>query len=192
MDGELILIVLLSIAILAAVINLYEYWVKLRKAEVKKRLSNLYYPLHAILVKKNKYVLPLKSDPRIPFDRFAAAYYEIFLELKHRYLDHKLYESARLAAAFELLLEEHDAELCQEHREPHLPREVVENLGRFELRYRVDDRGLSQIERNMQRVEETIEKDISKMVKIRPRKKRLRRKPGTQHPHTPKDPHESQ
>jgi len=192
MDWDLVLIVLLSMAIFIAVINLYDYWVKLRKAEIKKRLSNLYYPLHSILAKKNKYVMPLKNDPDVSFDKFAAAYYEIFLELKNRYLDHKLYESSRLSTAFGLLLDDHSVDLCEENRDPHLPKEVVESLGLFELNYQVDDDGLSQIERNMEKVEEVIERDISRMVKIKSGRKRAQKKGVSKLKKVRKETHESQ
>ena len=165
MSIEDILIFVLLIAIILASINLYTYWKKRKNDEAKKRLSRLYYPLHSILAKKNKYVLPLKTAPHESFETFAIEYYKIFLELQKRYLDNQICETGRLSTAFTALMESNGMEICNDNRESHLPDEVIRNLALFELKYRVDEDGLSQIERNMQAVEEAVESDISKMVK---------------------------
>ena len=165
MDMDQLLIIVLSAAILFAFVNLYRFLRSKQKEEAKRSLRKLYYPLHSILAKKNKCVLSLKNDPRKKFEKFAIEYYRIFLELQNRYLENKMYESSGLARAFDHLMEENGIGAGSENRPHSLPEEVIRNVALFELTYQVDEEGFSQLERNMQALEEVIESDISKLTK---------------------------
>lgn len=165
MDTDQIIVVGLIAAIILAFVNLYTFWKNRQKSEAKKQLKNLYYPLHSIVAKKNKYVLPLKKHSDKEFEKFAIDYYKYFLELRNRYLENKICESSKLARAFDVLTHEQGMEAYSDNEQSYLPEEVIKNLALFELKYKVDEDGLSQIERNLQVIEEVIESDVSKMTK---------------------------
>lgn len=165
MDINQLFIIVLIIAIVLAFINLYLFWKDRRKREAKNQLKNLYYPLHSIIAKKNKYVLSLKKHSDEEFEKFAIEYYKYFLELRNKYLENKICESPKLARAFYLLTHEHGMEAYSDNKQSYLPEEVIRNLALFELKYQVDGDGLSQLERNLQIVEDIIESDVSKMTK---------------------------
>lgn len=165
MDIDQIVVIALVVAIILAFVNLYTFWRDRQKSEAQKRLKGLYYSLHTIIAKKNKYVIPLKKHSDEEFEKFAIEYYKIFLELRNRYLENKICESPELASAFNLLIHKHGMEAYGDNKQSYLPEEVIRNLALFELKYQVDEDGLSQLERNLQAVEEVIEYDISKMTK---------------------------
>jgi len=165
MDINQILFIALIAAIVLAFLNLYSFWRKRQKSDAKKQLKNLYYPLHSIIAKKNKYVMTLNKESKEAFEKFAIEYYQIFLELRNQYLEHRICETPKLARTFNVLLHRHGMEGHGDHKQPYLPEEVIKNLALFELNYQVDEDGLSQLERNLQAVEEVIESDVSKMTK---------------------------
>ena len=165
MDIDQIVVIALVVAIIVAFINLYTFWRDRQKSEAEKQLKNLYYPLHSIIAKKNKYVIILKKDSDEEFEKFAIEYYKYFLELQNSYLENKICESSKLARAFNLLIHKHGMEACSDNEPSYLPEEVIKNLALFELKYQVDKDGLSQLERNLQTVEDVIEYDVSKMTK---------------------------
>ena len=165
MDINQILFIVLIAAIVLAFLNLYSFWRKRQKSDAKKQLKNLYYPLHSIIAKKNKYVMTLNKESKEAFEKFAIEYYQIFLELRNQYLEHRICETPKLARTFNVLLHRHGMEGHGDNRQPYLPEEVIKNLALFELNYQVDEDGLSQLERNLQAVEEVIESDVSKMTK---------------------------
>lgn len=162
MDIDQIVVIALVVAIILAFINLYTFWKDRQKSDAKKRLKNLYYPLHSIIAKKNKYVASLQKHSD---EEFAIEYYKYFLELQNRYLENKICESPKLARAFNLLIHKHGMEAYSDNKPSHLPEEVIRNQALFELKYQVDEDGLSQLERNLNAVEEVIEYDVSKMTK---------------------------
>jgi len=165
MDINQILFIALIAAIVLAFLNLYSFWRNRQKSDAKKQLKNLYYPLHSIIAKKNKYVMSLNKDSEEAFEKFAIEYYKIFLELRNRYLENRICETPKLARAFNVLLHRHGMEAYSEQKQSYLPEEIIRNLALFELDYQVDENGLSQLERNLQAVEEVIESDVSKMTK---------------------------
>ncbi len=157
--------IVLIAAIILAFVNLYTFWRKRQKCEANKQLKNLYYSLHSIVAKKNKYVSSLKENPDETFEKFAIEYYKYFLELRNRYLENKICESSKLAGAFDELTHAHGMEPYSDNKQSYLPEEVIRNLALFELSYKVDEDGLCQLERNLQAVEDAIESDIVKMTK---------------------------
>ena len=165
MDINQIFIIILIVAIIFAFVNLYTFWRDRQKSEAKKQFKNLYYPLHSIIAKKNKYVVSLKKHSDEEFEKFAIEYYKYFLELRNRYLENKICESSKLAKAFYVLTHAHGMEAYSDTTQSSLPEEVIRNLALFELKYQVDENGLSQLERNLQEVEDVIESDVSKMTK---------------------------
>ena len=165
MDTDQIIVAALIAAIILACANLYAFWKDRQKSEARKQLKSLYYPLHSIIAKKNKYIIPLKKHSDEEFEKFAIDYYKYFLELRNRYLENKICESYKLARAFDVLTHEQGMEAYSDNKQSYLPEEVIKNLALFELRYKVDEDGLSQIERNLQVIEEVIESDVSKMTK---------------------------
>ena len=165
MDLNQILFIILIAAIVLAFLNLYSFWRKHQKSDAKKQLKNLYYPLHSIIAKKNKYVMTLDKDTEEAFEKFAIEYYKIFLELRNQYLEHRICETPKLARAFNVLLHRHGMEAYGDQKQSYLAEEVIKNLALFELNYQVDEDGLSQLERNLQVVEKVIESDVSKMIK---------------------------
>ncbi len=165
MDIDQVVVIALVVAILLALVNLYTFWRNHQKSDARKRLKNLYYPLHSIIAKKNKYVASLQKHSDEEFEKFAIEYYKYFLELQNRYLENKICESPKLARAFNLLIQKHGIEAYSDNKPSHLPKEVIRNQALFELKYQVDDDGSSLLERNLQKVEEVIESDVSKMTK---------------------------
>ena len=165
MNIDQIVVTVLVVAIILAFMNLYASWRDQQKSEAGKQLKNLYYPLHSIIAKKNKYVASIHKHSDEEFEKFATEYYKYFLELQNRYLENKIYESPKLARAFSLLIHKHGMEAYSDNEPSHLPEEVIKNLALFELKYQVDDDGLSLLERNLQKAEEVIESDVSKMIK---------------------------
>ncbi len=165
MDIDQIVVIVLVVAIILAFVNLYTFWRDRQKSEADKQLKNLYYPLHSIIAKKNKYVASLPKHSDEEFEKFAIEYYKYFLELQDRYLENKICESPKLARAFNLLMHKHEMEACSDNKSSYLPAEVIRNQALFELKYQVDKDELSQLERNLQAVEEVIEYDVTKLTK---------------------------
>ncbi|MEA3456368.1 MAG: hypothetical protein U9R26_07650 [Campylobacterota bacterium] len=161
---QIVLIVLIA-ALLLASVNLYTFWSKRQSLEAKKRLKNLYYPLHSIIAKKNKYVIPLKKSSDDKFEEFAVEYYRYFLELRNRYLENKICESPKLAKAFGVLTEMHGLEAYDHNKQSYLPEDVTKHLALSELSHQIDKDGLSKLERNLQAVENIIESEVSRMTK---------------------------
>ena len=162
MDTNQMLTVLLLIALAIAFINLYTFWRGNVRSEAKKRLNNLYYPLHSIIASKNKYVDSIENHTD---EKFAIEYYKFFLELRKRYVEDKNYASPKLRKIFLILLKEHNTREFEECRLSPLPEEVIRNLALFEHKYKVDKDGLSQLQRNLKKAEEIIIKDMFKMRK---------------------------
>ena len=167
MNSTKLLIAVLSVALLLALINLYTFWKKRRKEEAKKRLKYLYFPLHGIIAKKNKYVMPMKEDPDQSFQDFATEYYKTFLELREIYLKNKIYESKKLGKAFSTLIQNHDqvTKMYQDYGESDLPKDLITNHAFIELKHQVDGSGLSELERDMNKVEKIVLAEIAKMTK---------------------------
>ncbi len=161
-DTNEIIIVVTSIALIVALINLYSFWKNRKKKEAEKRLKNLYYPLHSILTKKNKYINKQTDEA---FEKFAIEYYRFFLELQGRYLENEICASNKLKKAFLFSMHKHGMESYFDYEQSALPEEVIKNLALFELQYEVDEDGLSELERNLERIEKIVTVDMSKMMK---------------------------
>ncbi len=142
--------------------NLYIFQQNHKRDESKERLKNLYYPLYAMIEKKKKHLGFLKIRPKEEFEKFAVEYYKFFLELRDLYLDNKIYESLELRIAFHLLVYNHELESNVYYKESSSEEELIKNIALFELKHKVDEDGLSELERNIEKIIEVINDDISK------------------------------
>ena len=146
--------------------NLYIFNKNRKRDELKERLKNLYYPLYAMIAKKKKYFAFLKMRPDEEFEKFAVEYYKFFLELRDLYLDNKIYESLELRRAFHISVHNHKLESNVYYKESSSEEELIKNTALFELKHKIDEDGLSELERNMEKIIEVINDDISKLSGI--------------------------
>jgi len=162
MDWQKIALLLLG-GIVGFLVNVFLIRVKNKDEFRKERLKNLYYPLNAIIEKKYKTVRLMKGHSSYDFDSFSEAYYTFFLELRDAYLDNKFYESPKLRRAFNSLLHNHESESLNYYGRNSDKRIAFQALSRFELEHKLDNEGLSEIERNLQKVIDIIQEDILKL-----------------------------
>lgn len=144
--------------------NLLIFHLNRKKDETKERLKNLYYPLYASIAKKDKHLAFLKTCQEEGFEKFAVEFYKFFLELRDIYLDNKIYESMQLREAFRVLIHNHEMESNNYCRDSSTSEELIKNLALFELKHKVGEDELSEIERNIQKIIEVIQSDIAKMM----------------------------
>ena len=162
MDWEKIALLLIG-GIVGFIVNVVLLKVKNKDEYRKERLKNLYFPLYAIIVKKYKIVQLMKHHFSQNFEGFAVAYYNFFLELRDIYLENKIYESIELRQAFHPLLNSHEIESLN-YSKWSSEENLIKDLALFELKHNVDEDDFSELERNMERVIETIHDDISKLA----------------------------
>ena len=152
--------------IVGFLVNVFLIRVKNKDEFRKERLKNLYYPLNAIIEKKYKRVRLMKHHFSQDFEIFAVAYYNFFLELRDTYLDNKIYESLKLRHAFHSLLDNYEVESLTYYGRNSDKNIAFKALALFELKHKVDEDELSEMERNLERVIDVIQEDILKMGSI--------------------------
>ena len=153
-------------ASIVAAVNLGIFQLNRYKDEKKERLQNLYYPLQAIIDKKYKTVQLMKRHFSQDFESFSVAYYKFFLELRDTYLDNRVYATKELNIAFHKILHNHEIESLNYSDWTSNADDLLKDLALFELKHQKNDEDMSELERNVEKVIEMINKDISKLSSL--------------------------
>ncbi|MDD2451246.1 hypothetical protein [Sulfurovum sp.] len=162
MEWEKVALLLIG-GIVGFLVNVILMRVKNKDEFRKERLKNLYYPLQAIIDKRYKTVRLMKHHFSKDFESFAIAYYKFFLALRDTYLDNRVYASMELVGAFNRVLHNHEMESLNYSHRISNEDELLKRLALFELKHKINEDGLSEMERNLEKVLEVIYTDIEKL-----------------------------
>lgn len=156
-------------AFLIVSVNIYLHQKNIKQDRLKEQLKNLYNPLNAIIKKKKRYLDLMKNTDELN-EKYMVEYYDFFLELLDFYLNNEVYASLSLRKKFHSLWDHHDIEFSNysQNKNSYDKKEIHKNIALFELRHNIDGNGLSEFERLLESLIETVSDDISKIYKNEP------------------------
>lgn len=131
-----------------------------RKYELsKEQLTKLYNPLNALIKKKHKHLGFLKIKKN-KFEEYAVEKYQFFLELRDIYLEHEVYSSLALHAAFHTLQHNHEMEYYNYSNKCANENEILKYLALFEMTLNIGEDGQSEFEQKLEKLIEVVQNDL--------------------------------
>jgi hypothetical protein len=153
---------------------MYIYIQKRKEDLVKEQLKNLYSKLNMMFELEYSLlsykIMRFRDTKKIDNDTLATELYDFFLRLRKVYLENQLYSSLQLRVAFNHIIKNHKTEIHNaiETVEKNNNEDYILWVARFEFNHQKNKDGNSELERELEKIENLVNEDIYQLMQKKP------------------------